>query len=561
MTLSQALTAGTITVGLLVLAPQTVPTESPERSRLPWVTDDRLRNPEPASWLMYRRTYDGWGYSPLRQIHSRNIADLTPTWIFSTGVYGEHHQAPPIVNGDTMFVTTASQVFALDATDGSLRWRYVRPLPPDLSKAHPTNRGVALYEDKVYVGTLDAHVVALNATSGHVVWESTIENYQLGYYITMAPLVANGKVMVGTSGGEQGTRGSITALDARDGHSVWKRHTIPAPDEPGGDTWPDEAWQTGGGPVWLTGTFDPQANLTYWGVGNPGPWMGDRRPGDNLYTNSTIALDADTGELRAHYQYHWNGSWDWDEASAPLLIPLQRGDQHFSAAIHAGRNGYLWYLERHLDRLTFLKATPFVHQNVFTGLHPITGRPSYDPERIPGTGKRAEFCPSVGGARNWPPEAYSPQTGYLYIPATNNLCSTMTGHPIDYVPGQRFAGAEFDVLMRDDSTHVSELQAWKIATGEQAWTRGLVTGGNGAVLATGGSRGFLGGADLRAFNATSGRVLWQMRTNANRTGVPTTYAVDGVQYVAIQSGADPDTGPDDVSSAGVVWAFSVDCQC
>ena len=206
-------------------------------------------------------------------------------WAFRTGVYGEHHQSPPIVNDGTMFVTTGAHVVALDAATGDLVWRYERPLPEDLEKHHPTNRGVGLYEDKVYVGTLDAHVVALDAVSGAVVWERSIADYRLNYYVTMAPLVADGKVMVGTSGGEHGIRGFVVALDAQTGEEVWRRHTIPAPGEPGSETWPGDTWRTGAGPVWLTGHYDPALQLTYWGVGTPGPWMGDTRPGDNLYTN------------------------------------------------------------------------------------------------------------------------------------------------------------------------------------------------------------------------------------------------------------------------------------
>ena len=201
------------------------------------VTDARLRKPEPRNWLMYRRNYAGWGYSPLDQITSQNVADLEPVWVFPTGVFDDHHQSPPVVNDGMMFVTTSAQVIALDAKTGRLLWRYERELPEDLGKPHPTNRGVGLYETNVYVGTLDAHVVALDAVSGAVVWDRAIEDYRRGYYITMAPLVADGKVMVGTSGGEQGVRGLVTALDARTGDEAWRTYTIPAPDEPGGETW------------------------------------------------------------------------------------------------------------------------------------------------------------------------------------------------------------------------------------------------------------------------------------------------------------------------------------
>ena len=562
--------AGALMGGLALALAQTLPSEMRARENTSYapVTDQRLRDPEPGNWLMYRRTYNGWGHSPLRQITSLNVVDLTPVWVFRTGVDDEHHQAPPIVNEGTMFVTTSAQVIALDAKDGDLLWRYVRELPPDLRRPHPTNRGVGLYDDKVYVGTLDAHVVALDATSDEVVWERAVEDYRRSYYITMAPLVVDGKVMVGASGGEQGIRGFVTALDARTGDEVWKRYTIPAPGEPGSDTWPGESWRTGGGPVWLTGTYDPELNLTCWGTGNPGPWMGDTRTGDNLYTNSTIALDADTGELRGHHQYHWNGSWDWDEANSPLLVDIERGGQTIPALVHPGRNGYLWLLERHADRISFVESKPYVYQNVFTSLDPHTGRPTYDSEHVPGIGKRAQFCPSLAGAKNWPPEAYSPQTGYLYIPANDNLCSFMEGREVEYIPGQDFTGAEFESFIRDGADHVGELQAWNLDTGHEVWTHEFASGTDGSVLTTGGGLVFLGGGDFRAFNALSGKLLWQIRTNYGHTGVPTSYAVNGVQYIAVQSGAlpmqgrvrGPQYGVDDPRD-GLIWVFALDCQC
>ena len=420
------------------------------------VTEERLVNPEPENWLMYRRTYDGWGYSPLDQINTQNVGDLVPIWSFSTGVT-EGHESPPIVNDGIMFVTTPeNQVLALDGRKGDLLWRYVRELPDDLMQLHPTNRGVGLYQDRVYLATVDAYVVALDATSGEVVWEKAVEDYRSGYYMTLAPLVVNGKVMVGVSGGELGIRGFVQALDAQTGEELWKTYTIPAPGEAGNDTWPGDSWRTGGAPVWITGTYDPKLNLTYWGTGNPGPWVGDARPGDNLYANSVIALDPDTGELKGYHQYHWNGSWDWDEVAAPMLVDVERNGRTIKGLVHPGRNGFLWLLERSEDAISFVDAKPYVRQNVFTGLDETTGRPEYDPERKPGTGIRASFCPSVWGGKNWPPAAYNPATGYVYIPANDNLCSYLEGTEIAYRPGQRFTGAKSEMTIHEGpSTLVS----------------------------------------------------------------------------------------------------------
>ncbi len=329
------------------------------------VTNERLLHPAPENWLMYRGTYNSWGYSPLDKITPDNVSKLVPVWTFSTGVT-EGHQAPPIVNNGVMFVTSPeNQVFAFNAKTGDLLWRYERELPEDLFQLHPTNRGVALYGDKVYFGTVDTYVVALDAKTGEVVWEEEVEDYLSGYYMTLAPLIANGKVMSGMSGGEFGIRGFIQAFDAETGKSVWKTHTIPGPGEPGHDSWEGDTWKTGGVSIWVTGSYDPELNLTFWGTGNAGPYMGEARPGNNLYSTSVIALDADTGALKAHHQYHWNGSWDWDEVSAPLLIDIKKGDRSIKGLVHPARNGYLWTLERGADKINFVEAQPFVRQERF----------------------------------------------------------------------------------------------------------------------------------------------------------------------------------------------------
>jgi alcohol dehydrogenase (cytochrome c) len=537
------------------------------------VTDARLRQPEAGNWLMYRGTYDGWGYSPLNQITTRNVDELKPVWTLSTGMT-EGHQAPPIVNDGVMFVSTPlNQVLAIDARSGDVLWLYRRQMPFDIQLGHPTNRGVALYGDKVYMATSDTNVVALDARTGAVVWEKAVEDYNGGYYMTLAPLAARGKIMVGVSGGERGIRGFVAALDAETGEEVWKAYTVPGPGEFGNDTWPGDSWQTGGAPVWITGSYDPELNLSYWGTGNPGPWIGDARPGDNLYANSVVALDVDTGELKAYHQYHWNGSWDWDEVSAPLLIDVQRNGRTIPSLVHAGRNGYLWLLERTPDAIRFVDAKPYVAQNVFTALDPVTGRPEYDLAHKPGLDKPATFCPSLWGGKDWPPAAYSPQTGLVYIPANENLCTTMAGEEVEYRRGQSFTGSsgtQFSIV--DGADHIGELQAWDMNTGERVWTHEFDLHNWGPVLATGGNLVFAGGTSdryFRAFDARSGKLLWQQRTNSGITGVPVSYEIDGVQYVAVQSGYGVDAagmlrsidrvrGTETiVPQGGVIWVFAL----
>ena len=536
------------------------------------VTDAELLNPSPEDWLMYRRTYAGWGFSPLDQITTENVSTLRPHWSFATGLL-DGHESPPIVNDGAMFITTPqNNVLALDATTGDMRWRYVRVLPEDLRQIHPTNRGVALYSDKVYLATVDSFLVALDATNGSVLWEKSVGNWQAGYYMTMAPLVVKGKVLVGVSGGEMGIRGFVAAFDATSGEEVWRTYTVPSPGETGNETWPEETWRTGAVPVWVTGTYDPELNLTYWGTGNAGPWMGDKRPGDNLYANSVIALDADTGELKGYHQYHWNGSWDWDEVAPPLLVDIERGGRKIKALVHPGRNGYLWLLERAADRISFVDATPFVYQNAFRRIDPETGRPEYDPEHKPRTGTRLMFCPSVWGGKNWPPAAYNPITGYLYFSANENLCAYMNTREVEYSPGKTYTGGSSQMFLRDGSEHIGELQAWNLNTGEEVWTKKFQSHNWGPVLTTAGGLVFAGGTNdryFRAFDGRSGEILWEQRTNSGVIGVPTSYMVDGVQYVAVQAGwgldaarmqnaLDRSQGTTTLlPQGGVLWVFAI----
>lgn len=540
------------------------------------VTDQRLSKPEARNWLMYRGTYDSQGYSALDQINSKNVKQLKTSWTFSTGMR-EAHQAPPVVNDGYMFVTTPhNHLLALDARNGELLWRYERELPEDLSQMHPTNRGVALHGDYVYMATADAYLVALNARTGELMWEQEVEDYVSGYYMTMAPLAASGKVMVGVSGGEFGIRGFIAAFDAKTGTPAWKTYTIPAPGEPGSESWPGDTWKTGGVPVWITGSYDPDTKTTYWGTGNGGPWMGDARPGDNLYATSVIALDVDTGKMRGHHQYHWNDSWDWDEVSAPLLLDFQRKGKKVKGLVHPGRNGYLWFLERGKDKINFVDTKPYVKQDVFKSIDPITGRPEYNLDRKPQTGKVTTFCPSSWGGKDWPPAAFNPKTRLLYIPANDNVCGKLKGEEAQYREGQLYLGAaleEFEVVLHEAAKdYIGELQAWNVDTAEKAWSVKYKSHNWGPILATAGDLVFAGGTNdryFRAYDARTGKLLWQQRTNSGVIGVPTSYEIDGVQYIAVQSGYGVDAEREQallnlskgtttyVPQGGVIWVFAL----
>src|SRR5437870_2599416 len=349
--------------GLLLQRPQPQPPTPvpPVLEKYQPVISERLRNPEAENWLMIRRTYDGWGYSPLDQITPSNVARLHPVWIFSTAE-ARVHEAAPIVNNGAMFVSTPNnQVIAIDAKSGNVLWRYRRPRPAGASVPHETNRGVALYGDKVYYAAGEAVLVALDARSGKEVWTTTVADNKSGYYTTLAPLIAGGKVMVGASGGEFGIRGFVAAFDLDTGKEQWRTYTVPAPGEPGSETWPKgDQWKTGGAPVWVTGNYDPDTNLAFGGTGNGGPTVGDKRPGDNLYTASTLALDVSTGEMKGYHQYHPNDSWDYDEVSPPLLIDYQRGGRTIKGRIDVARDGYLWCLERSAGPIRCVEGTPYV---------------------------------------------------------------------------------------------------------------------------------------------------------------------------------------------------------
>src|SRR6201998_450723 len=316
------------------------------------VTEERLTHPEDRDWLKIRPTYDAWGYSPLTQITTKNAPRLQPVWVLATGG-NNGHEATPIVNDGVMFVAPpGSQVIAVDGRTGPILWRYKRTLPNGVIILHPTSRGVALYSDKVFFATGDAVLVALDAKTGKEVWTTKVADNENGYYMSLAPLVASGKVLVGTSGGELGVRGFVAAFDAESGKPLWKVFTVPAPGEPGSETWPKgDQWKTGGGSVWVTGNYDPATNLAFWGTGNGGPWMGDQRPGDNYYTSSTIALDASTGQIKGFHQYHPNDSWDWDEVNPPVLVDYQRNGKTVNGLVYVARDGYLWWLERTADKI------------------------------------------------------------------------------------------------------------------------------------------------------------------------------------------------------------------
>jgi len=542
------------------------------------VTDARLANPEPQNWLMVRGGYKGWSYSQLDKINVGNVRSLVPVWSFSTGV-DSGHEAPPIVNNGMMFVATPyNQVIALDAATGDFLWRFKRKIPEGFSALHNTSRGVALYGDKVFFAGLDATLVALDAKTGKVAWEAPVEDWKTGYYMTMAPLIVKGKVLVGVAGGEFGVRGFVQAFDSDTGKPAWKTYTIPAPGEPGSDTWQKaDTWKTGGASTWMTGNYDTDTNTVYWGTGNASPWFGDQRPGDNLYTSSTVALDGDTGKIKGHFQYQQNESWDWDEMNAPMLVDFQKDGATVKGLLKPARNGYLYWLKRNDNgTIDFIDAKAYVPQNVFKSIDPKTGRPVIDEAHKPATGKAAQFCPGLWGGKDWPYAAYSPKTKMVYIPSNENHCNNLEGKIEERVLGQWWTGVGIPDLHFSVDTKASffgELQAYDVNGGKRVW-RDLYPSSMmwGSVMTTAGGLLFTGGTNdrnFRAYDAQTGEELWHFKTNSGVIAPPSTFEVNGVQYVAVASGYGVDAAfqqnlmselvgwQKDVPQGGVIWVFAV----
>jgi len=497
------------------------------------VTDQMLLNAsqDPNNWLMYGRDYSNTRYSPLVQINSGNAGHLTHQWSFSFGVL-DGQTTTPVVNDGMMYVTSSwSKLFALDAKTGEMLWRYDHPLPDDVAKyacCDVVNRGAALYGDNVYLATLDMHVVALDAKSGKVVWDAKLDNYKRAYTFTVAPLIVKGKVIVGTSNGEYPVRGFIAALDAQTGKELWRTYTVPGPGEPGNDTWGGESWKYGGGSAWVTGSYDPQLNLLYWGVGNPAPdWDADARPGDNLYSNSALALDPDTGAIKFHFQYTPHDVWDYDGVNENILVNA-RGKK---AWVHADRNGYFYAIDR--TNGNFLYARPISEVN--WGKLDANGRPIVDASKVPTrTTKAMNVCPGPNGGKEWNPMAVNPQAGLVFIPVREVCVTDLQSLQQEPMDGEPYWGVK-EIRFK---LGYGKLTALDIETGKTIWDVRMRSPVMSGVLTTAGYVVFAGTpeGEFMAFDAKTGKELYKHRIGSGIVGGIMTYAVDGKQYVAVPSG-------------------------
>jgi alcohol dehydrogenase (cytochrome c) len=485
------------------------------------------------NWLMYGRDYGNQRFSPLAQINRENVANLVPVWSFQTGVPDGLHASPLVIDGVIYLSTAWNHVFAIDARSGAELWHYRRGLPELLKYCcGPVNWGVAILDDTLYLGTLDAHLVALDARTGRVKWDVEAGKPADNLSIKSVPLVVNDKVLVGIAGGDFPSRGFIDAYDAASGARAWRFYTIPGEGEPGSETWAGDSHKIGGGGTWGVGSYDPERNLVYWGVGQPYPdYDGDAREGDNLYTNSVVALDPATGKLRWYFQYTPHDMWDWDGINELVFADLQRGGKRVQAVLHADRNGHFYALDRTTGE--FLYAKPFVRTTWNKGFD-AKGRPIFDPAAFP-TYEGVTVCPGAAGGKEWNAMAYSPVTGLVYVPAIEN-CAVFTNYGIKAKEqGLPPGPSGFRYL---DGKAYGKVMAIRVDTGEPAWEVKLRTPAGAGILATAGGLVFTGDAEgnLLAYDAATGEELWSFQTGSGIRAAPVAFRLDGVDYIAIASG-------------------------
>jgi len=488
------------------------------------------------NWPSYGGTHYAWRYSALDQVNRATVARLAPVWAFQTGDYDNGLQSTPIVIDGVLYLSTSRNwVFALDAATGKTLWEYRFP-PPKLPPIYGVqNRGVAVGHGRVFMGTADNHVVALDQKTGRELWRVNVQDMrQCGCNITGAPLVVKDKVVIGGTGGDSAHRGYLNAFDARTGRLAWRFYTIPGPGEKGNETWPGDSWKYGGGATWMTGSFDPELNLVYWGVGNASSdFHAGKRRGDNLYTASIIALDADTGRLEWHYQEVPQDVWDYDAVWEQILVDLPVRGQPRKLLVHVSKTGHTFVLDRATGE--FLGAWPYVkHLNWVAG---ITETGKLVGRNEPELGKAKLICPSAMGGKSWNQGAYSPRTGWIYAPVIE-MCNDLLGRQEDPQQGKLYLGGSFLVKPPPGEKPSSYLAAYEPVTGKKQWSWDAPSYLLASILATGGDLVFTGDpeGDFLALDARSGAKLWSFPTGSGHRGSAVSYAVRGRQYIATPSG-------------------------
>jgi alcohol dehydrogenase (cytochrome c) len=534
------------------------------------VTAERLLNAarEPQNWLIYGGDYHSNRYSGLTQITPANVKSLNLAWVYQSPVQGSWQPTPIVADGIMYLTQRPNDVIAMDAATGRVFWIYRHTNEDVIACCGSNNRGLAILGDTVFMGTLDGHLIAIDTKSGRPVWKTRVADSKQGYSVTVAPLAIKDRIVVGVGGGEYGIRGYIAAYHAQTGKELWRFYTIPGPGEPGHETWEacppnsksycdPEAWKHGGGSVWVTGSYDPQLNLTYWGTGNAGPdYNHEQRPGDNLYTASVVALDADSGKLRWHYQFTPHDRYDYDSVQVPVLADITWQGAPVKAMMWANRNGNFYVLDRATGK--FLLGKPFVKLNWMSGFD-ANGRPIQTPQP-PGM----PTYPAVQGGSNWYSPSFSPRTKLMYVSSWEGNGQMFAGTPIVYESGRGFGGGNNQPFVPSadsptrgipgapsipnlrrgpinnwtDAAGNGAVQAIDPTTGEAKWKfrmtdvtdTGIVTTATD-LLITGGREGY-----LQILDARNGTLLWRTNLGAQMLNNPITYAVNGKQYIAAAAG-------------------------
>lgn len=544
--------AGVI-AGVLPFAAQAQSTEELENSAK-----------DTSSVLHYGMQYDEQRFSPLTQINRQTVKNLVPVWNYS---YDDNHseESQPLVYKGVLYVTTNAATMALNAATGEQIWKTKVDYPPEVPRivcCGIINRGVALYDGKVFRTTLDANVIALDAKTGKELWRSNIIDWKSGYSETGAPLVADGVVITGVSGAEYGIRGFIDGWDPDTGKRLWRTYTVAGPGDPNAKSWPGDTWQHGGGSTWIAGSYDPELHTVYWGTGNAGSWNAATHPGDNLYTDSVLALDPKTGDIKWYFQYSPNDPFDYDSVAEPVLATMNIDGKPTKVVMNANRNGFMYVLDRTNGKL--IAANAYAYQTWAKGIDMKTGRP--EPTEIADRarqGQAVDVWPHAMGTKNWSPESYSPQTGLDYA---NTLLFGMHYKPVDveFRVGLPYWGAEIQPIYKPGPRGI--LKAIDPMTGKAKWEQPTDIPRFAGVLSTAGGLVFTGKltGEFEAFDAENGNLLWQFKTGSGIEGQPVTWEQDGVQYVSVSSGIGGvyflyggDERLAKVPAGGSLWTFAL----
>jgi alcohol dehydrogenase (cytochrome c) len=514
------------------------------------VTPERLLHAtdEPQNWLTYSGSYASQRHSLLKQVTPSNVKNLELKWVFQAQSLQKFETTPLVVDGVMYITQSPNDVVALDARSGRVFWIYHYVTSP---AARPccgiVNRGLAMLGDSLFMATVDAHLIAIDAKDGHALWNVKLAEAAAGYASTMAPLVVKDKVIVGVAGGEFGVRGFVSAFNAQSGKQVWHTDTIPDPDQPGHDSWRGGDWEHGGGAVWITGSYDPELNLTYWGTGNPGPdWNPDQRPGDNLFSDSVLALDPDTGKMKWYFQFTPHDPYDYDAVQIPVLVNANWNGAPRKLMLWGNRNGFFYVLDRGTGK--FLNGKPFVKLNWASGLD-ANGRPIPTPQPA-----GSPTYPGIQGATNWYSPSYSPNTGLFYLSTWEDYGTIFSGVQADYKEGTRFTGgantspvpgAENPLGTRNGpiNTYTEAMATGGViaidpATGEKKWKYALHDVNTSGILTTASDLLFVGGREgyFQALDARTGTLLWKENLGGEIVAGPISFQVDGKQYITIASG-------------------------